>query len=80
VQQPSVPPKQASEALAGCTQAQSKAAARHAGAAPAEVDLDGDGSADKVLLTRATAVPGVLFTTVKTGSTRSNVRRPRGWT
>ena len=78
-QQPSVPPTQASEALAGCTQAQSKAAARHAGAAPAEVDLDGDGSADKVLLTRADGpCPGVLFTTVKDRLYSAKVRDPAG--
>ena len=78
-QQPSAPPTQAPEALAGCTQAQSKAAVRHAGAAPAEVDLDGDGSADKVLLTRADGpCPGVLFTTVKDRRYSAKVRDPAG--
>ena len=63
-QQPSAPPTQAAEALAGCTQTQSKAAARHAREVPAEVDLDGDGSPDKVLITRDDAAcTGVLFTT-----------------
>jgi len=78
-EQPSVPPKQVSEALAGCTQAQSKAAVRHAGAVPAEVDLDGDGSPDKVLLTRDDGpCPGVLFTTVKDRRYSAKVRDPAG--
>jgi len=74
-QQASDPPTQAPEALVGCTQAQSKAAARHASEVPAEVDLDGDGSPDKVLITRDDAAcPGVLFTTVKDRRYSAKVR------
>ena len=81
-QQPSVPPTQAPEALAGCTQAQSKAAARHAGAVPAEVDLDGDGSPDKVRLTRAdAAVPGrALHDGEGPAATRRRCATPLAWT
>lgn len=65
-QQPSVPPSQAPDALAGCSPTESKAAARRAHEVPVEVDLDGDGSPDPVRLTRADAAcPGVLFTTVQ---------------
>ena len=78
-QQPSAPPTQAPEALVGCTQTQSKAAARKADEVPAEVDLDGDGSPDKVLLTRDDAAcPGVLFTTVKDRRYSAKVRDPAG--
>ena len=74
-QQASDPPTQAPQALVGCTQTQSKAAARHASDVPAEVDLDGDGSPDKVLITRDDAAcPGVLFTTVKDRRYSAKVR------
>ena len=77
-QQASVP-THAPEALVGCTQTQSKAAARNAGEVPAEVDLDGDGSPDKLLLTRDDAAcPGVLFTTVKDRRYSAKVRDPAG--
>ena len=78
-QQPSAPPTRAPEALVGCTQTESKAAARKADEVPAEVDLDGDGSPDKVLLTRDDAAcPGVLFTTVKDRRYSAKVRDPAG--
>src|SRR6188472_3726065 len=63
-QQPSAPPTRAPEALVGCTQTESKAAAR---------------KADKVPLTRDdTACPGVLFTTVKDRRYSAKVRDPAG--
>jgi len=64
-QQPSVPPRQAPEALVGCSPAQSRAAMHRAHQVPVEVDLDGDGSPDPTNLTRTgSPCPGVLFTTV----------------
>jgi hypothetical protein len=74
-QQASDAPTQAPEGLVGCTQTQSKAAARDASEVPAEVDLDGDGSPEKVLITRDDAAcPGVLFTTVKDRRYSAKVR------
>src|SRR3954452_17182790 len=78
-QQASAPTTQAPEALVGCTQAQSKAAARRAAEVPVEVDLDGDGSRERVMLTRDDAAcPGVLVTTVKDRRYSAKVRDAAG--